>query len=63
MTVQLPHRALKAISTPVAGLLYVGVVLPGQWGKDHGLARLAALPMYTYRGKPSGASCWTPSTD
>src|ERR1700678_350727 len=36
VTVRLPYRAVKAISTPVAGLLYLGVVAPGRWGKEHG---------------------------
>lgn len=39
VSVRIPHRVLKPIATPVAGLLYAGVVLPGQWGKDHGVAR------------------------
>jgi SAM-dependent methyltransferase len=52
VTVRLPYRAVKAISTPVAGLLYLGVVAPGRWGKEHGWSSLAALPMYTYRDKP-----------
>ena len=30
VTVRLPYRAVKAISTPVAGLLYLGVVAPGR---------------------------------
>ena len=51
-TVRIPHRVLKPIATPVAGLLYAGVVLPGRWGQRHGVDRLAALPMSTYRDKP-----------
>src|ERR1035441_3613501 len=43
---------VKALSTPVAGLLYAGVVAPGRWGDDHGVSGLAGLPMYTYRDKP-----------
>jgi SAM-dependent methyltransferase len=52
VTVRLPHPVVKALSTPVAGLLYAGVVAPGRWGQQHGASSLAALPMYTYRDKP-----------
>jgi SAM-dependent methyltransferase len=52
VTVRLPHRVLKPLSAPVAGLLYAGVVAPGRWGQEHGVSRLAALPMSTYRDKP-----------
>jgi SAM-dependent methyltransferase len=52
LTVRMPHRALKALSIPIAGFLYVGVVLPGHWGKQQGFTALAGLPMDAYRGKP-----------
>ncbi len=52
VTVQLPHPVVKALSTPMAGLLYAGVVAPGRWGAAHGVSGLAGLPMYTYRDKP-----------
>jgi len=50
--VRLPHPVVKALSTPMAGLLYAGVVAPGRWGQQHGSSGLASLPMYTYRDKP-----------
>ncbi len=49
---RIPHKYLKPLSTPVAALLYAGVVYPGEWGERHGAARLAALPMNAYRRKP-----------
>ena len=52
VTVRLPHPALKALSTPIAGLLYGGMVVPGRWGQQRGISRLADLPMDTYRDKP-----------
>ena len=52
VTVRLPHRALKAVSTPVAVLLYYGVVVPGAFGDRSGVAALSGLPMDAYRGKP-----------
>ena len=52
VTVRLPHPTLKALSTPIAGLLYLGFVLPGRWGQRTGVSRLSGLPMDTYRDKP-----------
>ncbi len=52
VSVRIPHRVLKPLATPVAGLLYAGVVAPGRWGEEHGVSGLAALPMSTYRDKP-----------
>ena len=52
ITVRLPHRVLKVVSTPVAALLYAGVVVPGGYGERTGRASLAGLPMDAYRGKP-----------
>jgi hypothetical protein len=43
---------LKAVSTPIAGLLYLGVVAPGAYGDRTGRTALASLPMHAYRGKP-----------
>jgi hypothetical protein len=51
VTVRLSHRRLKAVSGPIAALLYGGVVVPGQWGERHGVPALAELPMRAYRGK------------
>jgi hypothetical protein len=42
----------KVLSTPIAALLYLGVVMPGGYGEQRGIARLAGLPMDAYRGKP-----------
>ncbi len=52
LTVKMPHRALRTVSAPVALGLYAGFVKPGAFGEQRGIARLAALPMATYRGKP-----------
>ena len=52
ITVRLPHRTLKALSTPIAAVLYAGFVLPGRWGERRRIAALADLPMDTYRDKP-----------
>lgn len=52
VTVRLPHRLLKAISTPIAVALYYGVVAPGQYGERAGIGVLDGLPMEAYRGKP-----------
>ena len=52
LTVRLPHRALKALSAPIALVLYYGVVLPGEYGDRKGMGTLAGLPMNAYRGKP-----------
>ena len=52
VTVRLPHRTLKALSTPIAGCLYAGFVAPGRWGERHQVEVLADLPMDTYRDKP-----------
>lgn len=52
VTVRLPHRVLKAVSAPVALLLYCGVVAPGAWGDRRGMAAFVGLPMSAYRGKP-----------
>ncbi len=52
VTSRMPPRILKPLSTPVAGLLYGAVVVPGRWGQEHGRRGLAALPMSTYRGMP-----------
>jgi SAM-dependent methyltransferase len=52
VTVRLPHRMLKAVSTPIAALLFWGVVAPGEYGDRRGVASLSGLPMNAYRGKP-----------
>jgi SAM-dependent methyltransferase len=52
LTVRMPLRTLKGLSTPVAAVLYGGVVVPGRWGERHAAPLLAGLPMDTYRDKP-----------
>jgi SAM-dependent methyltransferase len=52
ITVRLPHRLLRALCAPIAGVLVVTVVAPGRLGDRRGTALLSALPMGTYRDKP-----------
>jgi SAM-dependent methyltransferase len=52
LTVRLPHRTLRPVSTVVAAGLYAGVVRPGRFGDDRGIEALAGLPMSAYRRKP-----------
>jgi SAM-dependent methyltransferase len=52
VTVRLPHPALKVASSPIAALLYYGVVAPGAYGDRRGINALSGLPMNAYRGKP-----------
>ncbi len=52
VTTRMPHPALKAVSTPIAAVLYWGLVVPGAWGDKHRIAPLSGLPMDAYRGKP-----------
>lgn len=52
VTVRLSHPVLKALSTPIAGLLYAVVVVPGRWGERNGVTAASRLPMDTYRDKP-----------
>ncbi|HXQ90677.1 MAG TPA: class I SAM-dependent methyltransferase [Acidimicrobiales bacterium] len=52
LTVRTPHGVLRILSAPVAAVLYVGVVQVGAFGQRAGMARLAGLPMASYRGKP-----------
>ncbi len=52
LTVRLPHRTLRSLSTPVAAVLFVTVVAAGRMGDALGVRRLSALPMATYRDKP-----------
>lgn len=61
-TVRLPHPALRALSGPIAAALYAGLVLPGQLGARYKVARLEALPLQTYRGKPI-RSLWLDTFD
>jgi len=51
LTVRTPHRVLRILSVPVAGLLYLGVVRLGAFGARAGIDRLSRLPMSSYRGK------------
>jgi SAM-dependent methyltransferase len=52
VTVRMPHRLLKAVSAPIAAVLYYGLVVPGSIGDRHGVKALSRLPMDAYRGKP-----------
>jgi SAM-dependent methyltransferase len=52
LTLRIPHRPLKSLSTVVAAGLYAGVVRPGRFGAERGHPRLAGLPMSAYRDKP-----------
>ena len=52
VTLRMPHPALKALCTPIAALLWAGVVLPGKVGDTLRVERLSTLPMASYREKP-----------
>jgi SAM-dependent methyltransferase len=52
VTTRMSHPLLKAVSTPIAAVLWWLFVKPGEWGEDHGVAALAGLPMDAYRHKP-----------
>jgi SAM-dependent methyltransferase len=51
-TVRMPHPLLKALSGPIAALLFAGIVAPGRWGDRAHNGPLSRLPMSTYRDKP-----------
>ncbi len=52
VTTRLSHPVLKALSTPIAGVLWWGFVVPGRFGERHGIPSLAGLPMDAYRSMP-----------
>ncbi len=52
VTVRLPHRVLKAVSAPIAAVLYYGLVVPGEIGDRRKVSALSNLPMDAYRGGP-----------
>lgn len=52
LTVRMPHRLLRALSTPIAYLLYATVVMAGKLGDRLKIEPLSSLPMATYRDKP-----------
>jgi len=52
LTTRLSHPALKALSTPIAAVLWGAFVIPGRWGERRGIGNLAGLPMDAYRDKP-----------
>lgn len=60
-TVRLPHPVLRALSAPIAAVLYALFVLPGRLGGRHFVA-LDRLPLGTYRGKPP-RSLWLDTFD
>lgn len=61
-TVRLPHRTLRALSGPIAGVLYAGLVFPGQLGERYKVSALRGLPLQTYRAKPL-RSLWLDTFD
>jgi hypothetical protein len=62
LTVRMPHPLLRALSAPLAALLYAAFVVPGRLGASRGLRRLAGLPLSTYRGMPL-RSLWLDTFD
>lgn len=62
VTVHLPRPVVRTLSAPVAGLLYLGFVLPGAAGDRWRVRRLAALPLAVYRGRPV-RSLWLDTHD
>lgn len=62
VTVKLPHPVLRALSVPLASLLYLTFVLPGRLGDATSLKPLARLPLQTYRGRPL-RSLWLDTFD
>jgi SAM-dependent methyltransferase len=62
ITVRIPHRLLRLLSAPLAGVLYGTVVVPGRLGSRLKIERLAALPLATYRGMPV-RSLWLDTFD
>jgi SAM-dependent methyltransferase len=62
LTVRLPHRLLRPLCYPVAGLLYAGLVAPGSVGARRGIRGLSSLPLDVYRGSPL-RSLWLDTFD
>ncbi|HUY87042.1 MAG TPA: class I SAM-dependent methyltransferase [Acidimicrobiales bacterium] len=61
-TTRLPHRLLRVACIPIAGVLEILFVVPGEIGDKRKVPRLAALPLATYRGK-SFRSLWLDTFD
>lgn len=52
VTTRLPRAVLRPLAAPIAGALYLGVVLPGAVADRLGIERLRRLPLGTYRRTP-----------
>jgi len=52
VTTRMSHPLLKALSAPIAAVLWWAFVVPGAWGEERGISSLASLPMPAYRNKP-----------
>ena len=61
-TVRFPHPMLRALCAPLAGLLYLCVVVPGRLGQLTSIGPLERLPLQTYRGRPL-RSLWLDTFD
>jgi SAM-dependent methyltransferase len=62
VTVRLPHALLRPLCLPLAALLYIGFVWPGQVGAARSWTALSRLPLDTYRGFPL-RSLWLDTFD
>jgi SAM-dependent methyltransferase len=61
-TIRMPHRLLRILCIPIAGVLKILFVVPGEIGEKAKVPQLAALPLSTYRGK-SFRSLWLDTFD
>jgi SAM-dependent methyltransferase len=52
LTTRMPHRALNAFSAFLSLVLYLSIVVPGNFGDRVGIGIMSHLPLATYRGKP-----------
>ena len=59
---RLPHPLLRVLCAPLAGFLYLSLVVPGRLGDVASIKRLARLPLQTYRGSPL-RSLWLDTFD
>jgi SAM-dependent methyltransferase len=62
ITPRVPRPLLRALSLPIAGLLYAAFVLPGRIGSRMNIRWLSGLPLQTYRGRPL-RSLWLDTFD
>jgi SAM-dependent methyltransferase len=61
-TVRMPHRLLRTVSVPIALFLHCCFVIPGHYGRRHGVNKLTWLPLSFYHGKPL-RSLWLDTFD